>query len=100
MPSGKEKPAGKQKTHRSYESSQGGSTKDYSQKRDLKKYIDQLKEAMMENKIAIKSAKFLLENAPKQVAPVRDKLIKLVENANNIIERSQNLLKKLGEVED
>ena len=100
VPSGKEKPAGKQKTPRSYESSQGGSTKDYSQKRDLKKYIDQLKEAMMENKIAIKSAKFLLENAPKQVAPVRDKLIKLVENANNIIERSQNLLKKLGEVED
>lgn len=100
VPSGKEKPAGKQKTHRSYESSQGGSTKDYSQKRDLKKYIDQLKEAMMENKIAIKSAKFLLENAPKQVAPVRDKLIKLVENAKNIIERSQNLLKKLGEVED
>lgn len=100
VPSGKEKPAGKQSTHRSYESSQGGSTKDYSQKRDLKKYIDQLKEAMMENKIAIKSAKFLLENAPKQVAPVRDKLIKLVENANNIIERSQNILKKLGEIED
>lgn len=100
VPSGKEKPAGKQSTHRSYESSQGGSTKDYSQKRDLKKYIDQLKEAMMENKIAIKSAKFLLENAPKQVAPVKDKLIKLVENANNIIERSQNILKKLGEIED
>lgn len=100
VPSGKEKPAGKQSTHRSYESSQGGSTKDSSQKRDLKKYIDQLKEAMMENKIAIKSAKFLLENAPKQVAPVRDKLIKLVENANNIIERSQNILKKLGEIED
>lgn len=100
VPSGKKKPAGKQSTHRSYESSQGGSTKDYSQKRDLKKYINQLKEAMMENKIAIKSAKFLLENAPKQVAPVKDKLIKLVENAKNIIERSQNLLKKLGEVED
>lgn len=100
VPSGKEKPAGKQSTHRSYESSQGGSTKDYSQKRDLKKYIDQLKEAMMENKIAIKSAEFLLENAPKQVAPVKDKLIKLVENANNIIERSQNILKKLGEIED
>lgn len=100
VPSGKKKPAGKQSTHRSYESSQGGSTKDYSQKRDLKKYINQLKEAMMENKIAIKSAEFLLENAPKQVAPVRDKLIKLVENANNIIERSQNILKKLGEIED
>lgn len=99
-PSGKEKPAGKQRTHSTYGTSQGGSTKDSSQKRDLKKYIDQLKEAMMENKIAIKSAKFLLENAPKQVAPVRDKLIKLVENANNIIERSQNILKKLGEIED
>ncbi|KGF05807.1 hypothetical protein [Anaerococcus lactolyticus] len=100
VPSGKEKPAGKQKTHSTYGTSQGGSTKDYGQKRDLKKYIDQLKEAMMENKIAIKSAKFLLENAPKQVAPVRDKLIKLVENANNIIEKSQNILKKLGEIED
>lgn len=99
-PSGKEKPAGKQRTHSTYGTSQGGSTKDSSQKRDLKKYIDQLKEAMMENKIAIKSAKFLLENAPKQVAPVRDKLIKLVENANNIIEKSQNILKKLGEIED
>lgn len=100
VPSGNKKPAGKQRTHSTYGTSQGGSTKDYSQKRDLKKYIDQLKEAMMENKIAIKSAKFLLENAPKQVAPVRDKLIKLVENANNIIERSQNILKKLGEIED
>lgn len=99
-PSGNKKPAGKQRTHSTYGTSQGGSTKDSSQKRDLKKYIDQLKEAMMENKIAIKSAKFLLENAPKQVAPVRDKLIKLVENANNIIERSQNILKKLGEIED
>lgn len=99
-PSGNKKPAGKQRTHSTYGTSQSGSTKDYSQKRDLKKYIDQLKEAMMENKIAIKSAKFLLENAPKQVAPVRDKLIKLVENANNIIERSQNILKKLGEIED
>lgn len=100
VPSGNKKPAGKQRTHSTYGTSQGGSTKDSSQKRDLKKYIDQLKEAMMENKIAIKSAKFLLENAPKQVAPVRDKLIKLVENANNIIERSQNILKKLGEIED
>lgn len=99
-PSGNKKPAGKQRTHSTYGTSQSGSTKDYSQKRDLKKYIDQLKEAMMENKIAIKSAKFLLENAPKQVAPVKDKLIKLVENANNIIERSQNILKKLGEIED
>lgn len=99
-PSGNKKPAGKQRTHSTYGTSQGGSTKDSSQKRDLKKYIDQLKEAMMENKIAIKSAKFLLENAPKQVAPVRDKLIKLVENAKNIIERSQNILKKLGEIED
>ena len=57
-PSGNKKPAGKQRTHSTYGTSQSGSTKDYSQKRDLKKYIDQLKEAMMENKIAINLLSF------------------------------------------
>ncbi len=59
-------------------------------------YIRRLEEAIKEHKIAIKAAEFLLENAPKQVAPVKDKLIKLIYKGKIIIEKSENLLNKIN----
>lgn len=70
-----------------------------SRKKDIRKYIKLLEEAVMKNKIAVKSAEFLLENAPKQVAPVKDKLIKQINNAKMIIEKSEKLLEKARKIE-
>lgn len=68
---------------------------DEAKKKEIKKHINSLKEAVAENKISVKSGEFLLENAPKQIAPVKDKLTMLINNAKGIIEKSEKVLTKL-----
>lgn len=58
---------------------------------------DRLRKAYMENKIMVKSAKFLLENAPNTIKPVKAKLERQVKNAEAIIARTEKILKKLDE---
>lgn len=62
---------------------------------ELEKYIEKLQTAVDNNKIAVKSGETLLEIAPKQVAPVKDKLINLIKNAKSVIEKSEAVLAKL-----
>ena len=54
-----------------------------------------LREAVEDNKLSIKSARFLLENAPNSVAKVKSKLIKQIQTAESIIQRSEALLQRL-----
>ncbi|WP_296115058.1 hypothetical protein [uncultured Anaerococcus sp.] len=61
----------------------------------LEAVIKKLEEAIDTNKIAIKSGQTLLEIAPKQVAPVKDKLIKIMEDAREVIEKSEAYLEKI-----
>ena len=68
---------------------------DEAKKKEIKKHIISLKEAVAENKISVKSGEFLLENAPKQIAPVKDKLTMLINNAKYIIEKSEKVMTKL-----
>lgn len=58
---------------------------------------DRLRKAYMENKIMVKSAKFLLENAPNTIKPVKAKLERQVKNAEAIIARTEKILKILDE---
>ncbi|KGF04701.1 hypothetical protein [Anaerococcus lactolyticus] len=58
---------------------------------------DRLRKAYMENKIMVKSAKFLLENAPNTIKPVKAKLERQVKNAESIIVRTEKILKILDE---
>lgn len=77
-------------------SSEGKNKKiDEAKKKEIKKHINRLKEAVAENKISVKAGEFLLEKAPKQIAPVKDKLTMLVNNAKGIIEKSEKVLTKL-----
>ncbi|EEI85925.1 hypothetical protein HMPREF0072_1549 [Anaerococcus lactolyticus ATCC 51172] len=62
---------------------------------ELEKYIEKLQTAVDNNKIAVKSGETLLEIAPKQVAPVKGKLINLIKNAKSVIEKSEAVLAKL-----
>ena len=55
-----------------------------------------LKKAIDQNKVAVQSAEFLLENAPKQVAPVKDKLVKILNDAKATIKKSEEFLDKLN----
>lgn len=61
----------------------------------LEKQKERLREAVRKNKIAVQSAEFLLENAPKQVAPVKDKLTKILNDAKETIKKSEDYLKEL-----
>lgn len=61
----------------------------------LEELKEKLKKAIDKNKIAVQSAEFLLENAPKQVAPVKDKLIKLLTDAKETIRKSEEYLNEL-----
>ena len=45
----------------------------------------------------VKSAKFLLENAPNTIKPVKAKLERQVKNAESIIVRTEKILKILDE---
>lgn len=64
----------------------------------LERNIARLKEAVDRNKVAVKSAEFLLESAPKQVAPVKDKLLKLLADAKETIEKSEAYLDKIRNI--
>lgn len=102
-PEAKDKrPENKKKEGKKQESGNDSENKNIrarSRKKDIRKYIKLLEEAVMKNKIAVESAEFLLENAPKQVAPVKDKLIKQINNAKMIIEKSEKLLEKARKIE-
>ena len=56
--------------------------------------IEKLKVAVERNKTTIKSAKFLLENAPNTVAKVRGKLLDQIKKAEATIQRSEAYLAK------
>lgn len=56
--------------------------------------IEKLKVSVERNRTSIKSAKFLLENAPKTVAKVKDKLIEQIRKAEDTIQRSEAYLAK------
>lgn len=57
---------------------------------------NKLKIAINKNKVAVQSAEFLLENAPKQVAPVKDKLTRILKDAKETIRKSEEVLDKLN----
>ena len=61
----------------------------------LDELIAKLEKAIDNNKIAIKSGETLLEIAPKTVAPVKDKLLKLIKDAKETIEKSEQYLNEL-----
>ena len=87
---------GIQPLYRAEKSSEGKNKKiDEAKKKEIKKHINRLKEAVAENKISVKAGEFLLEKAPKQIAPVKDKLTMLINNAKGIIEKSEKVLTKL-----
>lgn len=56
--------------------------------------IEKLKVSVERNRTSIKSAKFLLENAPKTVAKVKDKLLEQIRKAEETIQRSEAFLAK------
>lgn len=56
--------------------------------------IEKLKVSVERNRTSIKSAKFLLENAPKTVAKVKDKLVEQIRKAEDTIQRSEAYLAK------
>lgn len=61
----------------------------------LEELIKKLEKAINKNKIAVESGQTLLKIAPKTVAPVKDKLIKLIKDANETIEKSEAYLNEL-----
>ena len=61
----------------------------------LDELIAKLEKAIDNNKIAIKSGETLLEIAPKTVAPVKGKLLKLIKDAKETIEKSEQYLNEL-----
>lgn len=64
-------------------------------KKSKEELVKELKAAIEKNKVAIASAEFLLENAPKSVAKVKSKLVAQIANAKAIIEKSEKALAKL-----
>ena len=67
-------------------------------KKSQAELIAELKAAIKKNEVAIASAEFLLENAPKSVAKVKDKLLKQIVDAKAIIEKSEKALAKYEKV--
>ena len=63
-------------------------------KKSKEELVKALKAAIEKNKVAIASAEFLLENAPKSVAKVKAKLEKQIADAKAIIEKSEKALAK------
>ena len=58
---------------------------------------DRLRKAYNYNRIMVESARFLLENTPKTVRPVKAKLERQLKEAEAIIEKTEKILKKLDE---
>lgn len=67
-------------------------------KKSKAELIAALKAAIKKNEVAIASAEFLLENAPKSVAKVKAKLEKQIVDAKAIIEKSEKALAKYEKV--
>lgn len=67
-------------------------------KQSKEELVKALKAAIEKNKVAIASAEFLLENAPKSVAKVKAKLEKQIVDAKAIIEKSEKALAKYEKV--
>ena len=63
-------------------------------KKSQAELIASLKAAIEKNKVAIASAEFLLENAPKSVAKVKGKLLDQIATAKAVIEKSEKALAK------
>lgn len=63
----------------------------------MKLAYDRLIIAYNYNRIMSKSARFLLENTPNTIAPVKDKLERQLKEADAILERTEKILKKLDE---
>lgn len=57
--------------------------------------IIRLKEAVEQNKVSVRSAKFLLQNAPNSVAGVKDKLINLIKKSEALIEKTEAVLQRV-----
>lgn len=55
----------------------------------------QLEQAIENNRTSVNSANFLLENAPNTVAPVRDKLVSLLQRSEALIRQAEAILQKL-----
>lgn len=63
-------------------------------KANLEEIKEKLRQAVEYNKTQVNSAKFLLENAPKTVAKVKDKLLTQIKKAEEIIEKSEKALSR------
>ncbi|WP_296115063.1 hypothetical protein [uncultured Anaerococcus sp.] len=59
--------------------------------------IKRLEESIAESELAVKTCNFLFENSPKTIAPVRDKLEKMVKDQEALIIRSKKALAKYKE---
>lgn len=58
--------------------------------------VDQLKKAIENSENSKKSAEFLLNSAPNTVANVKDKLIKLLDQAEQTIKRARTVLEQIS----
>ena len=67
-------------------------------KKSKEELVKELKAAIDKNKVAIASAEFLLENAPKSVAKVKAKLLDQIATAKATIEKSEKALAKYEKV--
>lgn len=73
----------------------GKKTKQENNKKNIEEIKEKLRRAIEANKTQVNSAKFLLENAPKTVAKVKDKLEMQIKKAEEIIEKSEKALARV-----
>lgn len=67
-------------------------------KKNSDKIADQIKrleEAIETNQISVEAGQFLLDSAPKQVEPVKDKLVSLIEKSRKDIDKAKKMIKTL-----
>ena len=69
-------------------------------KSDLIDRHNRLRKAVMDNRIQVKAAEFLLEYTPKTVASVKDKLINLIEKSNKLVKKGKDVLEEYDKILD
>ena len=67
-------------------------------KSDLIDLHNRLRKAVMDNRIQVKAAEFLLEYTPKTVASVKDKLINLIEKSNKLVKKGKDALEEYDKI--
>ena len=70
----------------------------YYKKDELYKKYYRLRKSMYDNDIMVKSAEFLLENTPKTVASVRDKLLYQIQKSNKLQDRANKSAREYEQI--